>query len=110
VRESDGLAMSSRNAYLKGDDRKAAATIYQGLQVLAEAFAAGERDSAALKEAARAELAEPVRLEYLEIADAWSLEPKQSAARGDVVLVAAHVGETRLIDNIVLAAGEENAN
>jgi pantoate--beta-alanine ligase len=110
VRESDGLAMSSRNAYLSEDEREAAATIYKGLQALAESFAAGERDYASLKKAARAELAEPVRLEYLEIADAWSLEPKQSAARGDVVLVAAHVGDTRLIDNIVLAAGEENAN
>lgn len=110
VREPDGLAMSSRNAYLKEDERKAAATIYLGLQALAGAFAFGQEDAETLKEVARTELAEAVQLEYLEIADAWSLEPKETAASGDVVLIAAKVGDTRLIDNTVLVSGDENAN
>ncbi len=110
VREPDGLAMSSRNAYLAEDERKAAATIYSGLQELADAFATGQDGAEALKEVARTELAEAVQLEYLEIANAWSLDPKESAASGDVVLIAAKVGGIRLIDNIVLAAGDENAH
>jgi len=110
VREPDGLAMSSRNAYLNEDEREAAATIYSGLQALADAFAAGQDGAEALKEVASSKLADMVQLEYLEIADAWSLEPKESAASGDVVLVAAKVGGIRLIDNIILAAGEENAD
>lgn len=110
VREPDGLAMSSRNAYLGDDERRAAATIYEGLEALADAFAAGQDGAEALKEVARSKLADMVQLEYLEIADAWSLEPKESAASGDVVLVAAKVGGIRLIDNIILAAGEENAD
>ena len=110
VRESDGLAMSSRNAYLAEDERIAAATIYLGLQALAGAFAFGQENAETLKEVTRTELHEMVQLEYLEIADAWSLEPKESAERGDVVLVAATVGGTRLVDNIVLATGDENAD
>lgn len=110
VREPDGLALSSRNAYLKEDERNAAATIYKGLRALADAFAFGQESAETLKGVARSELDEMVQLEYLEIADAWSLEPKESAERGDVVLVAAKVGGLRLIDNIVLAAGDENAD
>ena len=110
VREPDGLAMSSRNAYLDEDERKAAATIYLGLQALASAFAFGQESAETLKGVARSELDETVQLEYLEVADAWSLEPKETATSGDVVLLAAKVGETRLIDNIILAVGEENAD
>lgn len=110
VREPDGLAMSSRNAYLDEDERKAAATIYLGLQALASAFAFGQESAETLKGVARSELDETVQLEYLEIADAWSLEPQETATSGDVVLLAAKVGETRLIDNIILAVGEENAD
>lgn len=106
VREPDGLAMSSRNAYLSADERRRATCLYRGLSAAAAAFAGGERDAAALVAAARAVLAtEPgVDVEYLELRDADTLEPVDGAVdRPCVLAVAARVGTTRLIDNVVLA-------
>ena len=104
VREADGLAMSSRNAYLSPDDRRAALSLSQGLAAAEAAFRGGERDSAALVAAARAPLdAEPrVRIDYLELRDAVELTEIPRAAAPAVLAVAAFVGTTRLIDNRVL--------
>ncbi len=109
VREPDGLAMSSRNSYLSPEERSAAASIYAGLQALAAACRNGERRAEALKEVARAALSERAEIEYLEIADAWSLEPRELAEAGNVALVAVRVGRTRLIDNLLLETEETDA-
>lgn len=105
MREPDGLAMSSRNAYLSTEQRRAALSLSAGLAAAEAAFAAGQRDAAALIAAARAPLdAEPtMRLDYLELRDADELTPVDKVTRRAVIAVAAFAGATRLIDNRVLA-------
>ncbi len=103
VREPDGLAMSSRNVYLRPDERDAALGLYRGLTRAAEAFAAGERDSARLCQIVRDVMAGAgVRVQYVELVDPESLDAVQNARPGDVIAVAGFVGETRLIDNLIL--------
>jgi pantoate--beta-alanine ligase len=104
VREADGLAMSSRNAYLAANERRRAAALIRGLRAAHAAFAAGERNTDALRRAARAVIdAEGgIAVQYLEVADPATLESVPRAEAGSVVAVAAHVGATRLIDNIIL--------
>jgi len=103
VRESDGLAMSSRNAYLSADERRRAPAIYRGLAALAEAVQGGERDVAALEGRLAEALAAGVdRIDYAVVVDAGTLEPITTIARPALALVAAHVGGVRLIDNLPL--------
>lgn len=104
VRESDGLALSSRNLYLAGDDRRAATALYRSLESLERQVAAGESDVARLLAAARDVLsAEPrVKIDYAEIVDADTLEPVMSLRGSCLVLLAATVGSTRLIDNALV--------
>jgi pantoate--beta-alanine ligase len=104
VREPDGLAMSSRNAYLDPPQRKQALVLHRSLLQAKKSWQSGERDAAKLVAAAREEFAgeKSVRLDYLEIVDPDSLDPVESAAGGALVAVAAFVGTTRLIDNILL--------
>ena len=104
VREPDGLAMSSRNAYLSSDDRRRALVLSRSLQEVERAFRAGERNAPALAQTGRAVVAqEPeVRLNYFEIIDPDTLDPVEQIAGQTLVAVAAYVGSTRLIDNIVL--------
>jgi pantoate--beta-alanine ligase len=106
VREPDGLAMSSRNAYLNPDQRQQALVLSRSLWRVEELFGQGERDAAKLEVAGRHVVAEEpaVRLDYLAIVDPDSLEPVNPAAPGALVAVAAYVGTTRLIDNHVLGA------
>lgn len=101
VREPDGLALSSRNAYLKDGDRRSATALYRSLDAVRRDIASGERDVAHLLVALRKVLdAEPgVAVDYAEIADAETLEPVVSLRRPCFVLIAALVGKTRLIDN-----------
>jgi len=103
VREPDGLAMSSRNAYLSAQNRKAALVLYRALTEVKQRFDQGERSASKLIAAGKQVLAqEPsVRLDYLEIVDPASLDPRAEASRA-LVAVAAFIGKTRLIDNIVL--------
>jgi pantoate--beta-alanine ligase len=105
VREADGLALSSRNAYLSADERRAALSLSKGLAAAEAKFTAGERDVAALLAAARAPIdAEPVmRVDYIELRDADDLTPIDKVTRRAVLAVAAFAGTTRLIDNRVLA-------
>jgi pantoate--beta-alanine ligase len=105
VREADGLAMSSRNAYLNPDQRKQALVLSRALRRVEELFGHGERDAAKLEGAGRQVVAEEpsVRSDYLAIVDPDSLEPVNSAAPGTLVAVAAYVGSTRLIDNAILS-------
>jgi len=105
VREADGLAMSSRNAYLSAEQRVQALVLCRSLQHVQELFAKGEKNSIRLITAANEIFAkEPaVQLEYIEIVDAESLELVPIALKGTLVAVAAKVGGTRLIDNILLS-------
>jgi len=104
VRESDGLALSSRNAYLSPAERKQATVLSRALHEVERRYGAGERNSARLTETAREVFAgEPsVRVDYIEIVDRDTLEAVADASTGNLVAVAAFVGTTRLIDNIVL--------
>jgi pantoate--beta-alanine ligase len=104
VREPDGLAMSSRNAYLSPRERAAALVIYRALSSAKNLYDAGERHADALIDKIR-EVAkgEPfVDLEYAEAADAETLSPLGEIDRKAVLAVAARVGKTRLIDNVLL--------
>jgi pantoate--beta-alanine ligase len=104
VREPDGLAMSSRNAYLNREERTRALVLHRSLQKTRQQFQAGERISSDLISAAKEIIAgEPqVRLDYFEIVDPDTLDPVESISQKTLVAVAAYVGSTRLIDNIVL--------
>ncbi|HWF40218.1 MAG TPA: pantoate--beta-alanine ligase [Candidatus Acidoferrales bacterium] len=105
VREPDGLALSSRNVYLKDADRQAATVLHRSLQAAAQEICAGERNPAVILATLRKVIAtEPrVELDYAEIADAESLEPLMTLARPAYLLLAARVGGTRLIDNAFIA-------
>lgn len=109
VREADGLALSSRNVYLSSDDRAAALSLSRALRVARERWLHGERDAGVLREAAEAVVrATPgVTLDYIAVADPKDLAPVAQAPSGTVVAIAARVGSTRLIDNLIL--GEERA-
>ncbi|HUU54913.1 MAG TPA: pantoate--beta-alanine ligase [Armatimonadota bacterium] len=104
VREPDGLALSSRNAYLSPEERKAAVVLSRALFAARDLFNAGERDAAALLAATRDIIdAEPlVTLQYLELRDAETLEELHTLDRPALLAVAAFVGEARLIDNAVV--------
>jgi pantoate--beta-alanine ligase len=103
VREPDGLAMSSRNSYLSPADRIRATALFRGLSAAQGLHRAGERDASVLLAAARAEISLRVdRLDYLELRDADTLAPLSAADRPAVMLVAAFLGPTRLIDNVRL--------
>jgi pantoate--beta-alanine ligase len=104
VREADGLAMSSRNAYLEGDDRVAARCLSRGLFRARELYEGGERDGGVLVSAARAAIeGEPrATLDYAEGRHPRTLAPLSGRVDAVTILVAARVGPARLIDNITL--------
>ena len=104
VREADGLALSSRNVYLSPAERKQATVLARALGEVEVRYRAGERGAAQLLEAARQVFrSEPsVRIDFIEIVDPESLEPVSTAQNGTLVALAAFVGTTRLIDNVVL--------
>jgi len=104
VREPDGLAMSSRNAYLNREERVRALVLQRSLQEARQRFQEGERSAAKVISAAKEVFAhEPeVRLDYFEIVDPDTLDPIERIARKTLVAVAAYLGSTRLIDNLVL--------
>jgi pantoate--beta-alanine ligase len=104
MRESDGLAMSSRNAYLNREERGRALVLQRSLQQVQREFQNGERIAARLIASAKEVFArEPqVVLDYFEIVDPDTLDPVERVSQKTLVAVAAYVGSTRLIDNIVL--------
>ncbi|HJV37486.1 MAG TPA: pantoate--beta-alanine ligase [Geothrix sp.] len=103
VREADGLALSSRNTYLDEDGRKRALTLSQGLLAAKAAFEEGEREPAKLLALARSLMTGADSIQYLELVDAQTLEPLQAPVdRSSALCVAAYVGSTRLIDNVLL--------
>jgi pantoate--beta-alanine ligase len=109
VRESDGLALSSRNIFLKPEERQAALVLHRALRGAEAMVADGEDDTEKLAEAMRETISGGplVRLDYAEVADAATLEPLERLDRRAVALVAAGVGVTRLIDNTLLEPPEE---
>lgn len=103
VRETDGLAMSSRNRYLDPSARERALAIATGLRAAHDAYAKGERSPELLARLARAPVEAAFdRIDYVECVDSLTLEPLPGAAERMVILVAAHLGGTRLIDNLEL--------
>jgi pantoate--beta-alanine ligase len=110
VREPDGLAMSSRNAYLSVEERRAAPVLSRALRAAAESVVAGERDAAAITYMIEVTVAaEPlVTLEYAEVRRGADLEPVEHLEGEVLIAVAAGVGAARLIDNITITiAGAE---
>ncbi|MFO0985319.1 MAG: pantoate--beta-alanine ligase [Planctomycetota bacterium] len=105
VRDADGLALSSRNAYLAPDERQRALAIHRALVGARDAFARGERDRDAIVRGMRAALAAPggVEVDYTEVVDADTLEAANPVSGESVAVIAARVGQTRLIDNACLA-------
>ena len=112
VREPDGLALSSRNAYLSASDRRAATVLYRSLDAVRREITAGERDVVHLLASMRAIIvAEPcVELEYAEIVDADTLEPAMALRKTCYVMLAARVGSTRLIDNALIEPAGDSFN
>lgn len=105
VRENDGLAMSSRNAYLNQLQRKQALVLSKALKSVEGLFYRGVRDTRSLISAGENVFHEEpmARLDYVAIVDWESLEPVEQAKPGTLVAVAAYVGTTRLIDNVILS-------
>lgn len=103
VRAEDGLALSSRNGYLSAAERAAAPALYRVISQIGVAIRAGEQDFARLLDESRRELERAgFRIDYLEIRDATSLKPASPGDRDLVILAAAFLGKTRLIDNLHL--------
>lgn len=104
VREPDGLAISSRNAYLNPQERKTATAIYLSLEAMRREIANGERDVLQLLKALRGVLAaaQGIRLDYAEIVDADTFEPVVRLRGNCYAVLAAFVGTTRLIDNALI--------
>jgi len=104
VRETDGLAMSSRNAYLGPEERARAVVLHRSLLRVQEMFQGGEREPGRLISAAKEVLAREAQvvLDYIEIVDPETLDPLVEISRRALVAVAVHVGSTRLIDNVLL--------
>lgn len=102
VREADGLALSSRNRYLSTEERVRALAIAHGLRQAFDAFAGGERAPEALEALVRAPIAAAFdSIDYVAIADPETLQPASDGAPRQMALVAARIGTTRLIDNVV---------
>jgi pantoate--beta-alanine ligase len=113
VREPDGLARSSRNAYLNSDERRAAAALYASLEAARREIASGTRDARAVENAAYEVLREEklARVDYVQLADAEQFEPV--ARIGDqplYLLLAVFIGKTRLIDNMLIEAHSASGN
>jgi pantoate--beta-alanine ligase len=110
VREPDGLAMSSRNAYLPGEDRQAATVLHRALQAAAVEVAGGVRDSLGLQRTLHKVLNQETRarVDYAEIVDAETFAPVVRICKPAYALLAVHIGKTRLIDNLrIEPAGDE---
>lgn len=104
VRESDGLAMSSRNSYLNTDERKSATILYQALNAAQQAYLAGERDAGVIRQVMLDEFQqEPLaQVEYVSCAHADNLQELETIKDHALLSVAVYIGQTRLIDNFIV--------
>jgi pantoate--beta-alanine ligase len=108
IREPDGLALSSRNAYLSPEERAAAPSLYRALRAVQTAVDAGEIDPERALALGRSALEQPLVWEYLAIVDPLTFEPQtERIARPALIVAAVHAGATRLIDNVTLVAPGE---
>lgn len=107
VRESDGLALSSRNTYLDASARQSALALVESLRAAVRGFSEGERNGARLTALGQESLsAHPeVRVDYFAVVDQAEMRPVETATSESVAIVAARVGKTRLIDNMILGEG-----
>jgi len=104
VREPDGLAMSSRNGYLSAAERRDAAALPRALFAARDRFARGERDAALLADLTRRELeAAGLTVDYVEVVDPETMHPVARASPGAAIAAAVRLGNTRLIDNVLVA-------
>ena len=110
LREPDGLAMSSRNAYLKNDERRAAQILFQSLDAVRRKIATGARETGSLLEVLRSTITSErvAKLDYAEIVDADSFEPINFLRGNCLILIAARIGATRLIDNMLVEEHDGN--
>ncbi|HEY3257876.1 MAG TPA: pantoate--beta-alanine ligase [Gemmatimonadaceae bacterium] len=110
VRDADGLALSSRNTYLSDRDRGHALSLIRSLRAASALFGSGERDARRLEAAGRDVIAAvpEVRLDYFAIVNPQTLEEEAGAQSGSAAIVAAHVGSTHLIDNIILGENDQD--
>ncbi len=108
VREPDGLAMSSRNRYLRPEERRAALALFRSLRHARMLYEHGQRDTRLLyEEMKKVFKSEPlVHLDYIELVDPHNLEPVEKVSAGTLIAVAAFIGKTRLIDNWSVGAEE----
>jgi pantoate--beta-alanine ligase len=111
VREDDGLAMSSRNAYLNPEERQAALVLSRALQLAQEQLTQGERQPQRLQAALRDAIAgEPLaRIDYAAVCDPNSLQPIEHLSGAVLVALAVFIGATRLIDNVLLTVPPDTA-
>lgn len=107
VRDADGLALSSRNAFLSPEEREVALAIPRALEAMASAWERGTTDAVALRSVGEAVLAGSgsIVVDYIAVADPERLAPVGTAAPGTAIAIAARVGTTRLIDNMLLGNG-----
>lgn len=105
VRESDGLAMSSRNSYLNPEERKSAVALYRAMKKGKEVFLKGERKASVIKPLMENEIRKEsaARIDYIEMVSPETLVPLDDIQRDAVILVAVWIGKTRLIDNLKLS-------
>jgi pantoate--beta-alanine ligase len=110
VREPDGLALSSRNVYLNPDERKAALVLHRALTAARDELASGTRDALSIQSTIQKTFAaEPLAtLDYAELVDADTFEPVTRVSRPCYILLAVHIGKTRLIDNLYLEPSSAN--
>jgi pantoate--beta-alanine ligase len=108
VREPDGLALSSRNAYLNPEERRAATVLYRALEAARAELVGGRRDAMQVQNSMRAVFEkEPLaRLDYAEIVSADNFEPTVRVGRTSYILIAAHLGKTRLLDNMLVETND----
>ncbi|MCK5281952.1 MAG: pantoate--beta-alanine ligase [Nanoarchaeota archaeon] len=107
VREKDGLAMSSRNSYLKENERKAAPVLYESLQKAKGLFEKGENNADKIKETIRNNIEDKVKkeignIDYIEIFDTENIDDVKKIKKGNAIALAVFIGKARLIDNIIL--------
>ncbi|APC07331.1 pantoate--beta-alanine ligase [Neomoorella thermoacetica] len=108
VREADGLALSSRNKYLTPEQRRSALSLHRALNLGSDLIKAGEREAAAVRRAMEKEITAwpETRIDYVAISDADTLKPLEKIAGRVLLALAVWVGNTRLIDNVVLEVND----
>lgn len=109
VREADGLAMSSRNAYLDDEERKAALILHMSLALGEKMLKEGERDARKVRKAILESLSTEAlaKVDYVELVDAESLEPVEKVEKPILAAIAVYIGQTRLIDNFTFAGVQQ---